>query len=116
MCEYLSKFFNLCNYKALRTVAGATSREFTPAWFSRRRYHCRGRFERADCDLAGVSLSRFMGYRLANCHRLRCGIVFYRSFPFGKSWRTSRTARHKPNVSVLLLFCGGVIFRAFFLW
>jgi len=37
--------------------------------------------------------------------------LFYRSFPVGKSWRTRRTARHKPKVSVLLytappLSCG----------
>jgi len=37
-----------------------------------------------------------------------------RSFPLGKSWRTRRTARHKPKVSVLPLYCAAVILRAFF--
>ncbi|MCL2457176.1 MAG: hypothetical protein FWD19_06480 [Defluviitaleaceae bacterium] len=34
---------------------------------------------------------------------MRCGVVLS-LVPDGKSWRTNRTARHKPNVSVLLFY------------
>jgi len=43
--------------------------------------------------------------------RLHYGVVSVARSPLGKSWRTRRTARHKPKVSVLLytappLSCG----------
>jgi hypothetical protein len=32
------------------------------------------------------------------------------------SWRTSCPARHKPKVSVMLLYCGELSAAAFFVW
>jgi len=45
---------------------------------------------------------------------LHYGVVVGRSFLVGKSWRTSRPARHKSNVSVLPVYCAAVVLRAFF--
>ena len=75
---------------------------FTPAWFSHGHARCLRRFERSDYDGKGVSLSCLYVVARKLPHLLYGPVFSAPLFPTGKaSWRTSRTARHRQNVSVL---------------
>ena len=99
--------------KAKRTDAGTSSRESHPGMVLMPLPHLRATLLTLKLMLGRSIIIPIYVSSPASCHACFT-TLFYRSSPFGKSWRTCSSALHKTNVSVLLLYCTAVILRAFF--